>query len=506
VSPLSLRRYRAERLLREDFERLRAHVLGNVRARLRWSGLCLDASDLDACYAQAWQGLYAAVLGGERIANPGGWLSVVTTRRAIDEHRARERARCRAGGAGDSHETAVPVSSRARLERERDIAAELDDRARLRQLFEGLRGRLSSRELQAAALCYLQGLSRSEAAAQMGLSQRRMRKLMEGTAERPGVAGKVGTLADTIRAGAWCDEQGSLMRAFAYGILDPVGERHQLALIHSSECPACRAYVLSLRGLAAALPPVPMLLRWALPACAGGGAGAGVGVHTATSGGSPVAAGAATGSGLAPSAPGLAGALSASGAGASAAGGGWLLAGAPLGAKLAAGCALALGLGAGCAVLAQHHPAHAPAARRQAARGDAGARGASGAGVASVPGVPAQAPGSRPAPARGPVGAATGTSGGPAAPGRAVGSPPAGRHPGGNAVREFGPEQQLAGAGPARGPGQGAGVEPARAVARAASAPEAQITVGNPPAGGSPAAPHSSSSAPAAAEREFAPG
>jgi DNA-directed RNA polymerase specialized sigma24 family protein len=503
VSPVSLRRYRAERLLREEFERLRAHVLGNVRARLRWSGLWLDASDLDACYAQAWQGLYAAVLGGERIANPGGWLSVVTTRRAIDEHRARERARCHAGGAGESHESATPVCSRPRLERERDLASELDDRARLRQLFEGLRGRLSSRELQAAALCYLQGLSRSEAAAQMGLSQRRMRKLMEGTGERPGVAGKVGALADTIRAGAWCDEQGSLMRAFAYGILDPTGERHQLALIHSSECPACRAYVLSLRGLAATLPPVPMLLRWALPACAGGGAGAGVGVHTAASGGSPVAAGAATGSGLAPPAAGLAGALSASGAGASAAGGGWLLAGAPLGAKLAAGCALALGLGAGCVVLAEHHHARAPAPQRQTARGARPARAPS---APTVPGVGAQAPGSGPASARAPIAAAAGARAGPAALGRAAGSPPAGQSRRGNAVREFGPERPLAGAGPARGPAPGAGVGPARALARAASAPEAQVATRNAPAGESNAAPRSSSSAPAAAEREFAPG
>ena len=153
---MSLRRYRAERLLREEFDRLRARVLANVRARLRWSGVCLDASDLEACYAQAWQGLYAAVLGGERIANPGGWLSVVTTRRAIDEHRARMRARCGGVGeaaSGEARESAAPVFSHARLECERDLAAELDDRARLRQLFEGLRGRLSSRERQAAALC-----------------------------------------------------------------------------------------------------------------------------------------------------------------------------------------------------------------------------------------------------------------------------------------------------------------------------------------------------------------
>jgi hypothetical protein len=61
----------------------------------------------------------------------------------------------------------------------------------------------------------------------------RMRKLMDGQgAGRPGVAGKVGELADTIRAGGWCDEQGSLMRGLAYGILDPNGERYRLALIH----------------------------------------------------------------------------------------------------------------------------------------------------------------------------------------------------------------------------------------------------------------------------------
>jgi hypothetical protein len=34
------------------------------------------------------------------------------------------------------------------------------------------------------------------------------------------------------RAGGWCDEQGSLMRGLAYGILDPNGERYRLALIH----------------------------------------------------------------------------------------------------------------------------------------------------------------------------------------------------------------------------------------------------------------------------------
>jgi hypothetical protein len=231
-------------------------------------------------------------------------------------------------------------------------------------LFEGLRGRLSERELQAAALCYLQGLSRSEAAARIGISDSRMRKLMEGAGPgRPGVAGKVGELLETIRAGGWCEEQGSLMRGLAFGILDPEGERYQLALAHRSECPACRAYILSLRGLAAVL-PVPMFLPGVLGSGALAGAGAGVGAGAgAGAGGAGAGAGAGTGAGAGAQVSSGIGALSASGtagagAGAGAAGGGWLLAGGSVGAKLAVGCLIAFGVGASCVAL-NVNPDHA---------------------------------------------------------------------------------------------------------------------------------------------------
>ncbi len=353
MSPSSLRRYRAERLLRREFESLRGRVLATVRGRLRARGVHLDASDLEACYAEAWHGLYATVLDGQEIANPSGWLTLVTYRRAIEEHCTRSR-----GGAGGAR--SAPVLAEAQAE-EHDFAGALDDRMRLRHLFEGLRGRLSEREQQAAALCYLQGLSRSQAAARMGVSEARMRKLMEGPgAGAPGVAGKVGALVETIRTGGWCEQQGSLMRGFAFGILDPQGERYQLALLHHGECPACRSYVLSLRGLAAILPPAPALVRLALGAGAGAGQGASAaaGVH----GGSTLPAGSGAGGG----------ALTASGAaGVSAAGGGWLLAGGPMGAKLAVGCLLALGVGAGCIALSEH-PGHG----RLSARGGEHSHGA----------------------------------------------------------------------------------------------------------------------------------
>jgi DNA-directed RNA polymerase specialized sigma24 family protein len=351
MSPPALRRYRAERLLRQEFEGLRGRVIAMAGGRLRASGVTLDPGDLEGCYAQAWQGLYMAMLEGQEIASPTGWLTLVTFRRAIEEYRARRRTQWGSrDGAGESepHAPAGPESE----DRGRDLAAQLDDRVRLRQLFEGLRGRLSKRELQAATLCYLQGFSRSEAAARMGLSEKRMSKLMEGRGPgRPGVANKVGTLAQTIRRGDWCEEQASLMRGFAYGILDPEGERYQLAVSHQSQCSACRAYVLSLRGLAAVLPlpPLPLSITAAVAAsagarAAGAGARAAGGGARAAGGGARAAGGGAkaAGAGTEAAAPGL--------AGAGGAGGGWLVAGGA-GAKFAVGCVLAVGIGAGCVAL-----------------------------------------------------------------------------------------------------------------------------------------------------------
>lgn len=363
MSPSTLRRYRAERLLRQEFGGLREEVLRSVRGRLGARGVHLDGGDLEACYAQAWQGLYAAIAAGEEIANPGGWLAVVTFRRAIDEHRG---ARARGFGslvqvesAGSEREVGgaagAGIAHAARTEP--DLAAELDDRTRLRQLFEALRGRLSARECEAAALCYLQGLTRAQAAQRMGISEARMTKLMEGRgAGSPGVAGKVGELLEAIRDGRWCEQQGSLMRGFAFGILDPRGERYRLARLHQRECPACRAYVLSLRGLAAVLPPLP--LPWGL------GFERPFTPHTPSSPTHTVAgakAGAGTGAG------GIA-ASGAAGAGAGGvAGGGWLLGGS-VGAKLAVGCVLALSVGCVALTVAPHRTGapHRSRARRLA--------------------------------------------------------------------------------------------------------------------------------------------
>jgi DNA-directed RNA polymerase specialized sigma24 family protein len=390
MSPLLLRRYRAERLLRKEFGGWREEVLAVVRSRLRARGVQLDAGDLEGCYAQAWQGLFAALLAGREVANPVGWLTIVTFRRAIDEHRSRMRASARATGIdGECSETAAV---------ERDLAAELDDRARLHQLFEALRGRLSARECEVASLCYLQGLSRSQAAERMGIGETAMRRLMEGRGPgRPGVAGKVGDLLRAIRGGEWCEQQASLMRGLAFGILDPDGERYRLARAHQRECPACRAYVLSLRGLAAVLPP--LALPWSLGLGAGAGVGAGTGVGSgagagsagagaggagagAGAGGAGAGVGAGTGAGVGTGAGG-AGAGLGSATGVAASGGAGTGVGIGTGAgvggaKLAVSCLLALSVGCVAVVGLPRHSA-ADAHRQGAHRSVLAARvGASG--------------------------------------------------------------------------------------------------------------------------------
>jgi RNA polymerase sigma factor (sigma-70 family) len=495
-----LQRFRAERQLQEKFVSLRAGVTGAVAARLRSAGVHLDAGDLDACYAAAWQGLYAAMLDGRQIESAAAWLTLVTHRRAIDEHRARRRIECApiddhddtAGAALAAPSRAFATAALTAVER-RDLASDLDDRIKIGQLLEALRARLGPREREAATLCYLHGLSRADAAAQMGISDSRMRKLMEGRGSaRPGVCAKLGALVETIAAGRWCEEQGSLMRGFAYGILDPRGERYRLARAHQTACPSCRAYVLSLRGLAAVLPPVPAMLHLVLGAGAGAAVGAGSGA--AAAGGAGSASSAASGAGAAVpagSGAGVAG-LSASGAvGAGAAGGGWWLAGGPLGAKLAVGCLLALGVGAGCAALEGRSHNGRVASHAHHARASAKRRGSSASEplaheqVAFTAVTPAAAAAAQ-APAQGARHLTSATNSA-------------------RAAREFGPEQAGRGeASSAQAAARAPGVVARTASAGSGSGASSAVTASTSASRGSSGAP-TGASVPAAA-REFAPG
>jgi hypothetical protein len=306
------------------------------------------------------------------------------------------------------------------------------------------------------------------------------------------VAGEVTALLATIRDGAWCEEQASLMRGLAYGLLDPGGERYRLALAHTGACPACRAYVASVRGLAALIPPAPALLKLVL-AGAGGAKAAGAGAAGVASVG---AGGGVSGGGLPGGAAGIAGGAAVPSAAASsvagAAGGGWLLAGGGVGAKLAAGCLLALSVGTGCAVLGVGRSAP-PAHTSAHVRARPGAAGRSDRVLAAT-GAPPGAAGNVSVASHAAAGAV------PAVPAAIAG---------GRASLEFGPEE-----GGAARPSAGGESGPAHPVTRAgavasAARAGAEFAAGAPRAA-SPPEPAARSSAgeqrPGAAQREFSPG
>jgi len=266
-----------ERVMEREYEQLRRPTVAAVRARLAGQRIRFDDTDLDAFYNQAWHGLYEQLVRGEQVENHAGFLVQAAYRRSIDELRRQHPDR-------QADDVDPDVTSQ-----EVDLAQTLDDRRRLTGLMEGMRDRLSERECQAAALCYLHGYSRPEAAQALGLAPKRMEKLMDGVSQ------KIGGLVEEIDSGSWCESRSSLMKAYAFGVLDTEGERYQLARAHLSECSACRRYVRSLRGIGAIVPPVVLPLA-ALSALGIGGAAAG-GAASSGSGSSAGGGGAGAGAG-----------------------------------------------------------------------------------------------------------------------------------------------------------------------------------------------------------------
>ena len=220
------------------------------------------------CCERDFHALRARVLGivaraaarGRRLARPRrpggllrGRLAGPLRRDACAARRSptRRRGSCSSPTGGRSRSSARAAATsreprtRSACGRARPRLRELDDRTRLRQLLEGMRCRLDLREREAAALCYLHGYSRAQAARRMGISETRMRKLMEGAAPgRAGVAAKVGALVETITAGEFCDAAG--VADAGARVRDARPRRRappHRARPRCATCPACRRHV-----------------------------------------------------------------------------------------------------------------------------------------------------------------------------------------------------------------------------------------------------------------------
>ena len=318
---------RFERVIAEHYESLKPEVLATVRGKLAVDSLHPDPSDLDAAYNAAWHALYEqSRRRDEEVSNLGGWLAMITYRRAIDDiRRARMKYRAPvAVGEGISQ-----------LGYEHDVDTEIADRQRYHQWLMSVRLRLNAREQQAVSLCVLHEHSRRDASDIMGIDIKRLDKIMVAANK------KLGGLLEAINRGDWCQDQRSLIKAYALGLHEEGGERHALALAHVMDCQACAAYVRSLRGLSAVV-PAPALLASAV------GAGGGIAGTLGALFGGGANGGAAVG-----------------GAGTAAGGGGAALL-SSIGAKTAALCASAICAAGGAAIIVESAPdAKAPRTRRR---------------------------------------------------------------------------------------------------------------------------------------------
>ena len=265
-----------ERLIAKHYESLKPEVLATVRGKLAVDNLHPDPADLDAAYNAAWHALYEkSRQRGDQVRNLGGWLATTSYRRAIDDVRRGRMAQ-------------VGGQTVSQLGYEPDLDADITHRQRYHQWLVSVRLRLNAREQQAVSLCMLHAHSRREASEIMGIDIKRLDKIMVAASK------KLDGLVETIDRGDWCEDQRSLIKAYALGLHEEGGERHELAIRHLMECPACASYVRRLRGLAAIV-PAPALVTGA--AGAGGGLLSGLGGLIKGAGGGAAAGGAGTAAG-----------------------------------------------------------------------------------------------------------------------------------------------------------------------------------------------------------------
>lgn len=357
-------RRKADEMLSRGYEPWKRKVQAGVRGQLSRRNIHFDDLDLDGFYNQAWHGLHTKLIEGENISNPEGFLVRAMFCRAIEEFRLRHVDRYEKDGI-DALEYGTEV----------DLPSRLDDQRTLRHFQEGLADRLDERERRAATLCYIHGYTRPEAARLMGVEPKRLEKIMDGDGDKkPGAAKKVAALIKDIEAGLWCEKRQSLMKAYAFGLLDLEGKRYAEARVHLADCTACQRYVKSLRGLGAVLPPVALPVGAAgSPAAADtlgtlhgvlesardtviGLAGGGHAAEAALAAGGVAGAGAAGKAGSAGAGAGTVAAAATATAGSAAAGGaaatgaGGLISGVGsfLGGKIAVGCAIVIAGGGAC--------------------------------------------------------------------------------------------------------------------------------------------------------------
>jgi DNA-directed RNA polymerase specialized sigma24 family protein len=275
--PSAAQQMHADQVIGAEYEAFKDEVTRTVVGKLGASKIRFAELDVDSFYNQAWFGLYTKLSDGQEIENRKGLLVQMTYRRAIDEYRSLHPDR-----------QADPVVLET-LGAEDPIAETMDQQREFKHFVEGMRSELTQRELQAATLCYVYGLSRPEAAEQVGVRPKRMEKIMDE------VSRKMRPVLASIKGGTWCEDRAVLVNQYALGALDADSDDYREAVDHLTDCPGCRRHVMGTRGLTAVTIPSGLMLFALTGAAVGSGAAA---AGASSGGGSAAAAGAGASAGV----------------------------------------------------------------------------------------------------------------------------------------------------------------------------------------------------------------
>lgn len=221
---------RSAQLLAEHYASARVSVLRKARGDLRSANHFVTDLDLDAAYNGAWLDLVAQVDAGAEVDNPPGWLVIATKRRAIDGRRS------------DHASRELPLTAARQLSIAGDEMVDQIDRSdAVRAAAAVARHKFSERDGRVAALL-LTGHSRGEISMKTGLPLKRLHKILDGHKGRRGLLEQLDAYVAAIANGAWCDANGSLIRAYTLRVLAPDSPKIAEAQAHLRSCAACRAY------------------------------------------------------------------------------------------------------------------------------------------------------------------------------------------------------------------------------------------------------------------------
>lgn len=269
----------ADEVIGAEYDAFKDEVTRTVAGKLSASKIRFADLDMDGFYNQAWYGLYTKLQDNQQIENRKGLLIQMAYRRAIDEYRTLHPDR-----------QADPVVLET-LGVDNPIEETIDQQQEFKHFVEGMRSELNQRELQAATLCYVYGMSRPEAAEQVGVRPKRMEKIMDE------VSRKMRPVLASIKEGTWCEDRAVLINQFALGALDPESTDYREAIDHLEGCSGCRRHVMGTRGLTAVTIPSALMLFALTGAAVGAGAAGAAAAGSSTAGGSSAGGAAAAGTG-----------------------------------------------------------------------------------------------------------------------------------------------------------------------------------------------------------------